>query len=264
MNQHRDASLTGKVHHGRAPWVQAMQWAIALGMLVLAMGPAMMAQTKNASAKPAPKSTAGAKAAELGAPHKSYGSANAPITMEVFSDYQCPSCRELYERTLRPMIDDYVASGKVYLIHHDFALSGHQYSGQAARWATAASRVGQGQFATVEAALFDNQAAWAADGNIEKYIAAALSSADFARVQHAMQACEPPGPTAGLNGGVNVPPKPCSMDGYIADDIMLGLKIPVHATPTYVISYKGTRLPASSGVVTWPILKQFFDSLVSR
>ncbi len=75
--------------------------------------------------------------------------------MEVFSDYECPSCRSLYENTLRPMINDYVASGKVYLIHRDFPLPMHKYGYEAARWINAAARVGQ--FQNVEAALYDNQ-----------------------------------------------------------------------------------------------------------
>src|SRR5215472_19319569 len=47
-------------------------------------------------------------------PMKAYGSKGAPITIEVFSDYECPMYRNLFEQTLRPMIADYVASGKVY------------------------------------------------------------------------------------------------------------------------------------------------------
>ena len=35
-----------------------------------------------------------------------------PITIEIFSDYQCPICGRFYEETLRPLIQDYVATGK--------------------------------------------------------------------------------------------------------------------------------------------------------
>ena len=196
-----------------------------------------------------------AKATEApGAPLKSYGSSSAPITMEVFSDYECPSCRNLYENTLRPMINDYVASGKVYLIHRDFPLPMHKYGYEAARWVNAAARVGQ--FQNVEAALYDNQDAWAADGNIEKYIASAMPAAEFKRVQKLMTGCEyvPPGATG----------QSCIFDTYINADHEIGMKIPVQATPTYVITYKGQKLPAGSGAVSWPILKQFFDSLLSQ
>src|SRR4029077_11674339 len=112
---------------------------------------------------------------------------NAPITMEVFSDYQCPSCGALYEQTLRPMINDYVATGKVYLIHRDFPLPMHTYGYEAARWVNAAARIGK--FEEVEAALYDNQKAWTVDGNIQKYVAGALSDADFKRVQKLMIGC---------------------------------------------------------------------------
>ncbi|MGC1580735.1 MAG: thioredoxin domain-containing protein, partial [Candidatus Acidiferrales bacterium] len=65
---------------------------------------------------------------------KAIGSKTAPVTMEVFSDYQCPSCGTLYEQTLKPLISEYVASGKVYLVHHDFPLPMHKYGYEAARW----------------------------------------------------------------------------------------------------------------------------------
>jgi len=57
-----------------------------------------------------------------------------------------------------------VAAGKVYFIHRDFPLPMHPYSHQAARWSNAAAKIGK--FQEVDAALFDNQAAWSADGNI--------------------------------------------------------------------------------------------------
>ncbi len=207
-----------------------------------------------------------AAAASLPAPVKTYGSNSAPITMEVFTDYECPTCRSFFELTLRPMISDYVASGKVRLIHHDFPLAPptHHNSGQAARWANAAARVGE--FSAVEGAFYDNQTAWAASGDLEKYVSGAMSAAEFKRVQKLMQGCVAPGPTANPAGGVNVAPSQgtCPLDSDIERDIMLGQKIPVTGTPTYVISYKGSRLPAGSGLVSWPLLKQFFDSLLSQ
>ena len=131
--------------------------------------------------------TATSATAALGSPVKTYGSSSAPITMEVFSDYECPSCRNLFETTLRQMIPDYVASGKVYLIHRDYPLPMHKYGYEAARWLNAAARIGQ--FQAVEAALYDNQNAWAQDGSIEKYVAAAMSPAEFKRVQSQMRGC---------------------------------------------------------------------------
>jgi hypothetical protein len=202
--------------------------------------------------------------APLAAPVKTYGSKSAPITFEAFTDYQCPACRALYEQALKPMINDYVASGKVYLIHHDFPLVMHKYSGQAARWANASAMVGE--FGPAEAALFDNQPSWEADGNISKWVSQAMPKADFERVQAIMKDCTTPAPQASTP---NVDPLAksghgCPVDSYIAPDIKMGFGIPVNYTPTYIIFYKGKQIASSSNIVTWPILKQFFDSLLSQ
>jgi hypothetical protein len=228
-------------------------------------GSAAAPAKKAAPAAAAPSHTA---AKPAGLPVKSYGSSSAPLKLEVFTDYQCPSCRNFFETTLRLLINsDYVTSGKVYVLHHDYPLSGHMYSGMAARWANAAARVGE--FGNVEGALYDNQERWEMNGDIPKYVSAAMPPADFKRVQEQMQGCDGPGPTApypGQGGTVSYPAggRPCPLDTFIASDIAIGLKVPVQATPTYRITYKGNTLPAASGAVSWPILKQFFDSLLAQ
>ncbi|HTW22685.1 MAG TPA: thioredoxin domain-containing protein [Candidatus Baltobacteraceae bacterium] len=193
---------------------------------------------------------------------KAYGVKNAPITMEVFTDYQCPSCRAFYENTLRPMIADYVAGGKVYLIHHDFPLDMHKYSGEAARWADACAEVGQ--FEAAEAALYDNQDSWAADGNMGKFIAAAMPASDFKRVQLVMKGAQMPAPQG---HGASVDPmkgvaRPCPVDPYIAQDIKLAYQVPFNGTPGFIVSFKGQRVIAVPYAVSWPVLKQLFDSLL--
>lgn len=235
---------------GRPPWpVLLILFALILGFGVATPS------AHGTTARTARKTTRAVES--LGPPLKAYGSKDAPITMEVFTDYECPSCRNLYENTLRPMISDYVASGKVYLVHHDFPLPMHKYGFEAARWANAAARVGE--FSAVEAALYDNQDAWGADGNIEKYVAASMSSAEFKRVQKQMEGCmAPPGAAVAPNS------HGCPLDAYIEADRAIGMRIPVQATPTYIITYKGQHLPAATGFVSWPILKQFFDSLLSQ
>jgi len=231
--------------------------AILLGASLGVMRPA------SAGASPVPSKVADAP----GPPNMSYGSSSAPIKMEIFSDYECPSCRALYEQTLRPMINDYVASGKVYLVHRDFPLASHKYGYEAARWANAAARIGE--FANVEAALYDNQPAWSTDGDIQKYVAGAMPATDFKRVQKVMESCAGPTPalasaSEGRFMNVAVETHACPLDQYINEDRAMGMKIPVQATPTYVITYKGQKYPPGSGVVSWPILKQFFDSLLSQ
>ena len=257
MNQQSDILNYREPRRRRAGWLRALRLWVALSTVSLAVPLTATSQTKHTSAKPA----------GITAPQKGYGSPSAPITMEVFSDYQCPSCRSLFENTLRPMIDDYVAAGKVYLVHRDFPLPAHKYGYEAARWANAAGGLGRDQFAKVEAALYDNQPSWSNDGNIEKFVEAALSAADLKRVQKLMEGCQA-SPSASLPGAqvrnVATADQGCAFDVFIEQDRALGQRIPVQATPTYVFSYKGQRLPPGSGLVSWPILKQFFDSLLGH
>jgi protein-disulfide isomerase len=194
---------------------------------------------------------------------KTYGSKNAPITMEVFSDYQCPSCRALYEETLKPLIADYVALGKVYLVHRDFPLPMHAHSWVAARYANAAARIGK--FPQVEAALFDNQAAWTTDGDIAKFVVAAVGPEDMRKIDKLMPAgCKvnPPAPAApGAAASLAIPF--CPLDAGIQRDADLGKKVPVTATPTFQVMCKG-KTTTTAGTVTYPVLKQYFDYLLSH
>ncbi len=182
--------------------------------------------------------------------------------MEVYSDFQCPSCRGLYEQTLRALINDYVASGKVYLIHRDFPLQGHPYGLDAARWADAAARIGK--YPEVEAALYDNQAAWSADGNIQRYVATALSAGEMKRVERMVEACH--GNSAVASAKISHAQESnhgCELDSDIEKDTALGHQVPVQQTPTSIVTYKGQHYPVI-GIVSYPILKQFFDQLLRQ
>ncbi len=137
---------------------------ILLSVLVFAAITCVSARTQtntsaNAAPKPAAAATGSAKStpaktpaspaakpvsAAAGSPDaKALGSKSAPITIEVFEDFQCPACRNFYETSLKQVIDNYVTPGKVYLIHRDFPLEMHPYSRQAARLANAAADLGQ-------------------------------------------------------------------------------------------------------------------------
>lgn len=200
----------------------------------------------------------------LSSPDKAYGLPSAPIKMEVYSDYQCPYCRAFYDQTLTQVIRYYAASGKVYLVHHDFPMPQHKYSGEAARWANACAEVGQ--FGVAEAALYDNQDAWGSDGNIAKYISAALPTSDFKRVQAIMRDSALPAPhayfpSADPMAGIA---HPCPVDSFIAQDVRAGYKIGMPGTPAFVVTYKGRAFQPVDGGVSWPVLKQLFDTLLAQ
>ena len=174
-------------------------------------------------------------------PLKALGSKSAPITMEVFSDYQCPACGQLYVQTLQQVIDNYVSAGKVYLVHRDFPLPAHKYSRDAARWANAAAEIGK--FEKVEQALYMKREAWENSGNIEAVVAAVLSPAELKRARALVQSGK--------------------LDAAIDKDVALGGTFKVSQTPTSIITYRGQTYPIL-GVVSYPILRRFFDDLLRQ
>ncbi len=52
------------------------------------------------------------------------GSANAPVTMAVWFDYQCPFCKQFELDAMAELYDTYVATGKVRVIFKDFQFLG--------------------------------------------------------------------------------------------------------------------------------------------
>jgi protein-disulfide isomerase len=173
--------------------------------------------------------------------HKAFGSKNAPVVMEVFSDFQCPACKTLFTTTNRRLMDDYVTSGKVYLIHRDFPLAMHAYSRIAARYARAAAQLGKVE--PVEQALFQNQEKWEQNGDVDGTVAAVLSTAEMNKVR------------ALVKGG--------TLEPLIDKDFALGQTYNVNQTPTTVFHCKGQTYPYS-GIMTYDVLKQFLDQLLSQ
>ncbi|HEX8843253.1 MAG TPA: thioredoxin domain-containing protein [Pyrinomonadaceae bacterium] len=84
----------------------------------------------------------------------SRGEASAPVTVVVFTDFQCPSCAAMH-----PVIDETLKSygNQVRLVIRDFPLVIHEQARKAAEAAAAASA--QGKFFEYIAVLFKNQSA---------------------------------------------------------------------------------------------------------
>jgi protein-disulfide isomerase len=193
-----------------------------------------------ASSKPAPIPGQASGVTDVDA-HRAYGSKNAPIAMEVFSDFQCPACKQLYKTTNQPLLDNYVNTSKVYLIHRDFPLPMHAYSKIAARYVRAAAQLGKGEQA--EKALFDNQEKWEQSGDVDGTLAGTLSAAEMTKIRAVA--------------------KGTSLDAAIEKDVALGKGYNVNQTPTSVIHYKGQTYPVV-GVVSYDVLHSFLDQLLSQ
>jgi protein-disulfide isomerase len=171
-------------------------------------------------------------------PREAFGSKNAPIVMEVFSDFQCPACKTLFNTTNRQVMDNYVSTGKVYLIHRDFPLPMHAHSQVAAQYSRAAAQIGK--FEPVEQALFDNQEKWEQTGDVDGTVAAVLSPAEMTKIR------------ALVKGG--------TLNAAIQKDLALGRLYNVNQTPTTVFHAKGQTFPYA-GVMSYEILRNFLDQL---
>ena len=173
-------------------------------------------------------------------PTKAFGNKNAPVVMEIFSDFQCPACKQLFLTTTQRVMDNYVNSGKVYIVHRDFPLPMHAYSRVAASYSRAAAHIGKTD--VVEQALFQNQEKWEMNGDVKGTVAAVLTPAEMKKVQ-------------ALVDGKTLEP-------LIDRDKQIGQAIPVTQTPTSILHTKDGQSYPVVGYVSFDVLKTLLDQLV--
>jgi protein-disulfide isomerase len=171
-------------------------------------------------------------------PNKTAGTPAAPVSIQVYSDFECPSCKLFHDQTLPLLQRDFVAAGKVYLIYREFPLPQHAHSREAADYATAAAHFGLYQ--PVADALFRDQVAWSVTGKVWETVASALTLSQQKKVKATAD--------------------DASVLGEIQRDVNAGHAIPVPSTPTLVISRGVKRYPVS-GTLNYAILKQLIDDL---
>jgi protein-disulfide isomerase len=170
------------------------------------------------------------------------GPPQAPVRIEVYSDFECPHCRDLYLTVIRRILQDY--SNKVCVVYHEYPLSTHRYSEQAARYSEAASRLGQQTLLRVIDALFVDQANWSQTGRIDELIAKTLPRDEFQKLKRIMQ-----------DPGVNL---------EVEREKQRGFQAGINSTPTLFIYYYGKRqvVDTRQGPVPYPVMKQFLDSVL--
>src|SRR5690242_19388040 len=87
------------------------------------------------------------------------GRSAAPVTLEIWSDYQCPYCGELARSYLPSLVDDFVAPGSVRILAQDIAFLDRGASTESTDAAAAAACAGdQGRFWAFHDLLMWNQA----------------------------------------------------------------------------------------------------------
>jgi protein-disulfide isomerase len=236
----------------RLRFVAASLLTLGLGTLLLAAPPAQKSQTTASTArKAAPAKTAEAPTVSTATisvdgvndidPAKAFGSKSAPVVVEIFSDFQCPACKQLFLNTTQKVMDNYVNTGKVYLVHRDFPLPMHAYSRVAASYSRAAAHIGKCE--PVEMVLFQNQDKWEANGDVKGTVATVLSPSEMKKVEAIVESK--------------------TLEPMIEKDKQIGLTFPVTQTPTTVFHAKGQTYPYA-GTLNYNVLKEFLDQLVAQ
>ena len=221
-------------------------------ILLLISSPATRSQTaarakKTAAHKPAADAPAVSTAvitvdgvADID-PTKAFGSKSATVVVEIFSDFQCPACRQLFLNTTQKVMDNYVNTGKIYLVHRDFPLPMHAYSRVAASYSRAAAHIGKCE--PVEMALFENQDKWEVSGDVKGTVAAVLTPAEMKKVEAIVASKE--------------------LEPLIEKDKAIGMSFPVSQTPTTVFHANGQTYPYA-GTLQYDVLKTFLDQLIAH
>lgn len=115
---------------------------------------------------------------------RSKGRPDAPITIYVMSDFQCPFCRDFALTTMPTLEREYITPGKVRFTFVNYPLTNiHQHAVAAAEVAMCAAL--QGKFWPVHDRLFQRQQQWAEQADASPYL---LALADSAGVNHAQLA----------------------------------------------------------------------------
>lgn len=186
-----------------------------------------------------PPRLAPAAAAALPLPHfREAGSITAPITCEIYSDYQCPACAAFFLDTMPQLTADYIQTGKMRVLHRDFPLSIHPYARLAARYANAAGQLGQ--YDLVVNQLFKTQRAWAQNGEIETQIMQVLPPARLQQVRDLVSR---------------------DRDDSVSADVMQARVDQIRQTPSLIIVIDAKRTLVAP-IPAYPLLKRYLDSLL--
>jgi len=151
------------------------------------------------------------------------GDPQALVTVVEYSDFQCPACAFHNQNLLPRLMSDYVETGKIRLIFHDFPLNIHPHAAKASEAAHCAGD--QGKFWEMHDLLFEQQEQWASASD-----PAASHFGDYAAQigidTQEFMAC--------LNNG--------TYSQKMAQAYQSSLQVGISATPTFVVDGKKVEI----------------------
>ncbi len=178
------------------------------------------------------------------------GSPSAPITLEVYADYECPSCGVFFRNIVPDLVAQYVQTGKIKFWHRDFPLvTLHQHAQLAARFADAAGELGFYDLAVTQ--IYKTQDEWSQYGKNTGDIDGELTKVI------------PPGAMQKVRELVKTDPR---IDDSLKADYQMAMNLDhVNGTPTVVVVSKGKREVVGS-VTSLPlsVWKSYLDKKLSE
>lgn len=169
------------------------------------------------------------------------GTLDAPILLEVFSDFQCPACRSFYLDVVTPALRDYARAGKICILYSEYPLNGHQYSREAARYSVAAQNINRKLWLTVMDTLYRKQPLWTLDGNIDGALADVVSAQDLARIKN--KAAEP------------------AIEEEVKREVAYGDSKKIRSTPTIFVTARD-KTQRVDRVLPYKVWKDFFNDML--
>lgn len=238
----RDRRRRARRH--RFEWAMAATaGAAAVVLLVVFLSPGACARPRGcsadlthsvgpvATARPQPETSS----------YKESGAPTASVVCEIYTDYECPSCAQLYKDVVPRLTQDYVRTGKIRLLHRDFPLPQHPWARLAARYANAAGIAGQ--YPKVVDQIFRTQPLWSFDGGVDIQVAQVVDASTLNRIR-ALVAND------------------SHLDDTVTQDIAMGRSDAINQTPTLVIVAAGKR-QVIPGVPPYNILQTYLNDLLS-
>jgi protein-disulfide isomerase len=129
------------------------QWLIVIGVIVVLLVVGIVVQSTRSKADNAkvttPKHATGPNQSEI------EGNKSAPVLLQEYADFQCPSCKAFHD-TLGPTVDALVSEGKIRYAYSYFPFIGDESVRAAAAGVCAGD---QGKFFPFADLLYTNQAA---------------------------------------------------------------------------------------------------------
>jgi protein-disulfide isomerase len=173
-------------------------------------------------------------------PGTAFGNPKAPITIEVYSDFQCPHCKRFHDEELPLIVKDYVKPGKAYLIYRSFPLPQHPYARRAAELACACAELNK--YEQAASALWANQNAWSVNGDLSGTLAKVLTPAEQKKVESLS--------------------KEMAVQSSVNHDLALGQALPLGSTPTVVVTFKAHQYKLDGeGLFNYNWVKTTLDEL---